>query len=81
MDYWVVVVIGVAAGLIAGRFIGGTDFNVTGDIAFAVSGAVAFAYAFVHMGLDPAAGAGGKDVMAAIGSIVGLYLRRVIKVV
>jgi uncharacterized membrane protein YeaQ/YmgE (transglycosylase-associated protein family) len=81
MHYLVIVVIGVVAGVIAGRFIGGGDFGVAGDVAFAVSGALLFAYLFVRLALAPDAGASGTDVMAAIGAIVGLYLRRVIKVV
>ena len=48
---------------------------------FAVLGALAFAYVFVHLQLAPDSGGSGQDVMAAIGAIVGLYFRRVIKLV
>jgi len=81
MHLLVLVMIGVAAGVIVGRYIGGTDFGVAGDVAFAVGGALVFAYFFVRLQLAPGAGAGGADVMAAIGAIVALYLRRVIRVV
>ena len=81
MHYMVLIVIGAVAGVIVGRFIGGTDFGVAGDIAFAVSGALLFAYMFVRLQLSPDAGAVGQDVMAVIGAIVGLYFRRVIRVV
>jgi len=81
MDYVVVVVIGLVAGLLVGRFLTGNNLSVAGDVVFAVIGAVVFAYALGALGLSPDTGAGGKDVMAAIGVIAGLVLRRVIKTV
>lgn len=81
MDYVMVVVIGVAAGLVVGRFLSGNNFSLSGDVIFAVTGAVVFAFALGALGLAPDTGAGGKDVMAAIGAIAALFLRRVIKTV
>ena len=81
MHYMVLIVIGVLAGAIAGRFIEGRDFGIPGDVVFGVLGALCFAYVFVRLQLAPDSGGSGQDVMAAIGAIVGLYLRRVIKVV
>jgi uncharacterized membrane protein YeaQ/YmgE (transglycosylase-associated protein family) len=81
MDYVVVVFIGLVAGLVVGRFLTGNNMSVIGDIIFAVSGAVAFAFALGALGLAPDSGAGGKDVMAAIGAIAALFLRRAIKTV
>jgi uncharacterized membrane protein YeaQ/YmgE (transglycosylase-associated protein family) len=81
MDYIVVVIIGLVAGLLVGRFLTGNNMTVTGDILFAVTGAVVFAFALGALGLAPDTGAGGKDVMAAIGAIAALFLRRILKTV
>jgi len=81
MDYVIVIAIGLVAGLVVGRFLSGNNFSVVGDILFAVTGAVVFAYALGALGLAPESGAGGKDVMAAIGAIAALFLRRVLKTV
>jgi uncharacterized membrane protein YeaQ/YmgE (transglycosylase-associated protein family) len=81
MDYIVVVVIGLVAGLVVGRFLTGNNMTLSGDILFAVTGAVVFAFALTALGLAPDTGAGGKDVMAAIGAIAALFLRRILKTV
>jgi len=81
MDYVVVIVIGLVAGLVVGRFLTGNNMTVSGDVIFAVTGAVVFAFAFGALGLAPDAGAGGKDVLAAIGAIAALFLRRILKTV
>lgn len=81
MDYLVVTIIGLVAGLVVGRFLTGNNMTVTGDVIFAITGAVVFAFALGALGLAPDTGAGGKDVMAAIGAIAALFLRRILKTV
>lgn len=81
MDYLVVTIIGLVAGLVVGRFLTGNNMTVIGDVIFAITGAVVFAFALGALGLAPDTGAGGKDVMAAIGAIAALFLRRILKTV
>lgn len=81
MEYVWFVAIGLAVGLLVGRFLQGNNFGVTGDIAFAVGGAIAFGAALGASGIVPEGGVGGRVVMAAMGAIFALFLRRVLKVV
>jgi len=79
MEYVSVAVIGLVVGLVVGRFLAGNNFNVIGDVIFAVIGAFAFAVGLRASGIAPEAGAGGNAVMAAIGAIAALLLRRVLR--
>lgn len=77
MQYVAIGVIGLVVGLLVGRFLAGNNFSVKGDIVFAVIGAFAFAVGLAASGIAPESGAGGNAVMAAIGAIAALLLRRV----
>jgi len=81
LEYVWFVVIGLAVGLVVGQFLQGNNFGLTGDIAFAIGGALAFGAALGASGIVPEGGVGGRVVMAAIGAIFALFLRRVLKVV
>jgi uncharacterized membrane protein YeaQ/YmgE (transglycosylase-associated protein family) len=81
MEYVAIVVIGLMAGLIVGRFLAGNNFSVKGDVVFALAGALVFAIGLRATGLAPEGGAGGAAVMAAMGAIGALLLRRVLRTV
>jgi hypothetical protein len=84
MEYVGIVVIGLLAGLVVGRFLAGNNFSIGGDVAFALAGALVFAIGLRATGLAPdggAGGAGGAAVMAAVGAIGALLLRRVLRTV
>lgn len=74
------VVIGLSVGLVAGQFLQGNNFGIRGDMAFALAGALAGGIALGASGIAPEGGMAGKAVMAFIGAIFALFLRRVIKV-
>ncbi len=79
MEYVAIGVIGLLVGLLVGRFLAGNNFSVAGDIVFALIGAFAFAVGLRVTGLAPAGGAGGGAVMAGIGALAALLLRRVLR--
>lgn len=72
--------IGVAVGAVLGRFIAGKGlFSFSGDILFGVTGAVIFGAGFRHLGYVPESGQAGALVMAAIGAVISVMLRRRLK--
>lgn len=81
MEYVGIIVIGLMVGLLVGRFLAGNNFSVRGDVAFALAGALVFAVGLGAAGLAPEGGPGGAAVMAAIGAIAALLLRRVLRTV
>jgi uncharacterized membrane protein YeaQ/YmgE (transglycosylase-associated protein family) len=81
MEYFWFVVIGLAVGLVVGRFLAGNNFGIPVDIMFAVTGALAGGIVFGAAGIAAEGGMGGRMVMAAMGAFIALFLRRVIKVV
>jgi uncharacterized membrane protein YeaQ/YmgE (transglycosylase-associated protein family) len=81
MEYVWMAVIGLAIGLVMGQFLQGNNFGVTGDMLFAISGALVFAVLLGLSGAMPEAGPAGKGVIAAIGAFAALFLRRVLRVV
>ena len=81
MEYVGIIVVGLMVGLLVGRFLAGNNFSVQGDVVFALAGALVFAVGLGAAGLAPEGGAGGGAVMAAIGAIGALLLRRVLRTV
>ena len=81
MEYVAIVVIGLMAGLIVGRFLAGNNFSVKGDVVFALAGALVFAVGLRATGIAPEGGPGGAAVMAAMGAIGALLLRRVLRTI
>jgi uncharacterized membrane protein YeaQ/YmgE (transglycosylase-associated protein family) len=81
MEYVGIIVIGLIVGLLVGRFLAGNNFSVQGDVAFALAGALVFAVGLGAAGLAPEGGVGGGAVMAGIGAIAALLLRRVLRTV
>ncbi|MGH8708387.1 MAG: hypothetical protein ACREVD_10060 [Burkholderiales bacterium] len=79
MEYVGIGVVGLVVGLVVGRFLSGNNFNLIGDVVFALAGAFVFAVGLRAVGLAPEAGVGGSAVMAGIGAIAALLLRRALR--
>lgn len=73
------VLIGLAAGWLAGQIMKGGGFGVLGDIIVGVIGALLGGYLFSALGLFPGGGLFGSLVVATVGAIILLFLIRLIK--
>ncbi len=73
------ILIGLAAGWLAGQFIKGGGFGVVGDIVVGVIGALLGGFLFGLLGLSAGGGLLGSLIVATIGAIVLLYVVRLIK--
>jgi len=81
MVYVWMVLIGLVVGLLVGQFLQGNNFGVPGDIVFAIGGAFVGGIGLAASGLGTTGSMGGQLVMAAMGALFALFLRRVLKVV
>jgi uncharacterized membrane protein YeaQ/YmgE (transglycosylase-associated protein family) len=73
------ILIGLAAGWLASRFLQGGNFGVAGDILLGVGGALVGGFLFRQLGLAAGGGLIGALVVATIGAVFLLYLLRVLK--
>ena len=73
------IVIGLAAGWLAGQFMRGGGYGVLGDILLGVAGAVVGGYLFHQLGLSAGGGLIGALIVATIGAVVVLFLARMVK--
>ena len=78
MEFLWFLLIGLAAGWLAGKITQGSGFGVLGDLVVGVVGAMLGGLLFRLVGLS-ATGLLGSLVVAAIGAIVLLFLLRQIK--
>jgi uncharacterized membrane protein YeaQ/YmgE (transglycosylase-associated protein family) len=72
------ILIGIAAGWLAGKIMQGSGFGVLGDLVIGVVGAILGGFLFGLFGLH-AVGLIGSLVTATVGAIVLLYLIRLVK--
>lgn len=70
--------IGLAAGWLAGQLVKGSGFGVLGDMVLGILGAIAGGYLFRQLGIT-AGGLAGSLVMATVGAVVLLVIVRLIK--
>ena len=70
--------IGIAAGWLAGQIMGGGGYGVLGDLILGVIGAIVGGYLFGMLGID-AGGLLGALVTATVGAVVLIALLRLIK--
>ena len=70
------ILIGLAAGWIAGQFLKGGRFGIVGDIVVGVIGAVIGGFLFRVIGLSAGAGLLGNLTAATIGAIFLLFVMR-----
>jgi uncharacterized membrane protein YeaQ/YmgE (transglycosylase-associated protein family) len=73
------ILIGLAAGWLAGRLMRGSSFGAVGDIAVGVVGALIGGFLFRELGLSLRGGLLGSVVVATIGAIILLYLMRLVE--
>jgi uncharacterized membrane protein YeaQ/YmgE (transglycosylase-associated protein family) len=71
--------IGLAAGWLAGQVMKGGGFGVVGDIVVGVIGALIGGFLFQRSGAFAGSGLLGSLIVATIGAIVLLFLLRLIK--
>lgn len=79
MEFVWFILIGLAAGWLAGQLMKGGGFGVFGDIIVGVIGALLGGYLFRFFGISVGDGLLGALIVATIGAIVLLFLLRLIK--
>ena len=75
----VILLVGLAAGWLAGQVVQGTGFGIVGDIIIGIVGAFIAAWLFPALGLRLGGGIVGAIIAAAIGAILLLVVVRLIK--
>jgi len=73
------ILIGLAAGWVAGQLMKGSGFGVVGDIIVGVIGALLGGFLFRTLGVSAGGGLLGSLIVATIGAVVLLFLLRLIK--
>jgi uncharacterized membrane protein YeaQ/YmgE (transglycosylase-associated protein family) len=79
MEFLWFILIGLAAGWLAGQLMRGGGFGIIGDIIVGVIGALLGGFLFSTLGVFPGGGLFGSLVVATIGAVVLLFLLRLIK--
>ena len=79
MEFLWFIVIGLAAGWLAGQFMRGGGFGVVGDILLGVAGALVGGFLFHQLGLAAGGGLIGALIVATIGAVLLLYVVRLVK--
>lgn len=73
------ILIGLAAGWLAGQLVKGGGFGLLGDIIVGVIGALLGGFIFSALGLSSTGGLLGSLIVATIGAVVLLFGLRLIK--
>jgi len=79
MEFVWFILIGLAAGWLAGQFMKGGGFGIVGDIIVGVIGALIGGFLFRSLGISAGGGLLGALIVATIGAIVLLFVLRLIK--
>lgn len=79
MEFVWFILIGLAAGWLAGQLMKGGGFGVIGDIIVGVIGALLGGYIFRTLGVSVGGGLFGSLIVATIGAIVLIFLLRLVK--
>jgi uncharacterized membrane protein YeaQ/YmgE (transglycosylase-associated protein family) len=79
MEFVWFILIGLAAGWLAGQVIKGGGFGVLGDIVVGVIGALLGGFLFRTFGVSTGGGLLGSLIVATIGAIVLLFVVRLVK--
>ena len=75
----IILLIGLAAGWLAGQIVQGTGFGLVGDIVIGILGAFVASWLFPTLGIRLGGGYLGAIIAAAIGAILLLVVVRLIK--
>ena len=73
------ILIGLAAGWLAGRLVKGGGFGVVGDLVVGVFGALLGGFLFRALGISAGGGLLGSLVVATVGAVILLLLLRLLK--
>ena len=79
MEFLWFILIGLAAGWLAGQLMKGGGFGIVGDIVVGVVGALLGGFLFGMLGVSTGGGLIGSLFVATIGACVLLFLVRLIK--
>jgi uncharacterized membrane protein YeaQ/YmgE (transglycosylase-associated protein family) len=79
MEFLWFILIGLAAGWLAGQLMKGGGFGLVGDIVVGVIGALLGGFLFSTFGVSAGGGLIGSLIVATIGACVLLFLLRLIK--
>ena len=79
MEFLWFILIGLAAGWLAGQFMRGGGYGVVGDLLLGVVGAMVGGFLFRQLGLSAGGGLIGALIVATIGAAVVLFLVRMVK--
>jgi uncharacterized membrane protein YeaQ/YmgE (transglycosylase-associated protein family) len=79
MEFAWFILIGLAAGWLAGQLMRGGGFGVVGDIIVGVIGALLGGFLFRTLGVSTGGGLLGALMVATIGAIVLIFLLRLIR--
>ena len=79
MEFLWFILIGLAAGWLAGQVMKGGGFGVLGDIVVGVIGALLGGFLFRTFGVAAGGGLLGSLIVATIGAIVLLFVLRLVK--
>jgi uncharacterized membrane protein YeaQ/YmgE (transglycosylase-associated protein family) len=79
MEFVWFILIGLAAGWLAGQLMKGGGFGVVGDIVVGVIGALLGGFVFRTLGVSAGGGLLGSLSVATIGAVILLFLLRLIK--
>ncbi|MGZ3393766.1 MAG: GlsB/YeaQ/YmgE family stress response membrane protein [Isosphaeraceae bacterium] len=79
MEFVWFILIGLAAGWLAGQVMKGGGFGVLGDIVVGVIGALLGGFLFRTFGVSAGGGLRGSLIVATIGAIVLLFVLRLVK--
>ena len=76
---FVILIVGVMAGWLAGHFVQGTGFGLIGDIVIGIVGAFIASWLFARLGIALGAGLLREIVNATIGAILLLVVIRLVR--
>ncbi len=79
MSFLWFILIGLAAGWLAGQIMKGSGFGVLGDLVVGVIGALLGGFIFGTLGISAGGGLLGSLIVATIGAVVLLFLLRLVK--
>ncbi len=79
MEFLWFILIGLAAGWLAGRLMTGGGFGVIGDIVVGVIGALLGGFLFRTVGVSVGSGLFGQLIVATVGAIILVLLLRLIR--
>lgn len=79
MEFLWFILIGLAAGWLAGQVMSGGGFGVIGDILLGVVGALIGGFLFNQLGLSAGGGLLGALIVATIGAVLVLFLGRIVR--